>query len=145
MEQSERVFGDELFSLSAFNFNSKGFFRPGKHQALFEWCGKDFALDITIDNSGFGMAGLAYYHPVTNALCKHRFSIVPTPCKFGGVRCYFQCPGCRSEEKPGRRVATLYVRGDWLLCRHCANVVYRSKVHPRRKTERGIADYERQD
>ena len=44
-----------------------------------------------------------------------------TPCRFGGRRPYFLCPGADC----GRRVSTLYSVGAGFLCRHCHQLVYR--------------------
>jgi len=43
-----------------------------------------------------------------------------TPCNFGGYRKWFVCD-C------GRRVATMYICGQEMACRHCFNAVYPSQ------------------
>ncbi len=43
-----------------------------------------------------------------------------TPCHFGGARPWFNCPGC------GRRVAILYHRRQWWLCRTCLDLAFSS-------------------
>ena len=48
-----------------------------------------------------------------------------TPCHFGGRRPWFVCPGC------GRRVAKLYLRGKYFLCRRCHNLAYKSQREDR--------------
>lgn len=48
----------------------------------------------------------------------HAISIVTTPCNFGGVRYWFQCPSC------GRRCAILYP----LACRICCDGRYASEL-----------------
>jgi hypothetical protein len=51
-----------------------------------------------------------------------------TPCRFGGRRWWFDCPGCR------RRVARLYVPPGrpWFRCRRCHGLTYRSCQERRR-------------
>jgi hypothetical protein len=43
-----------------------------------------------------------------------------TPCHFGGMRPWFNCPGC------GRCVAILYRGPKWWLCRTCLGLTYQS-------------------
>jgi hypothetical protein len=45
--------------------------------------------------------------------------IVRTPCRFGGTRPYFICPGVVNGIACGRRMAKLYGPGRHFLCRHC--------------------------
>lgn len=46
-----------------------------------------------------------------------------TPCRFGGERPWWLCPG----RGCGRRVARLYLAGRYLLCRHCCGLTYASR------------------
>src|SRR5205823_13264360 len=46
-----------------------------------------------------------------------------TPCRFGGRRPYFLCPGAEC----GRRVTMLYSAGASFLCRNCHQLAYRSQ------------------
>jgi hypothetical protein len=45
--------------------------------------------------------------------------IVRVPCRLGGTRPYFICPGVVNGIACGRRVAKLYGPGRYFLCRHC--------------------------
>jgi hypothetical protein len=51
----------------------------------------------------------------------------PTPLHFGGVRWWFDCPGC------GRRCSKLYLplRGEGFLCRLCHDLSYDSRNESR--------------
>lgn len=51
--------------------------------------------------------------------------IVHNPCRFGGARPYFICPGVGNGIACRRRVAKLYASGRYFLCRHCNNLTYR--------------------
>ena len=53
--------------------------------------------------------------------------IVRAPCRFGGARPYFICPGVVSGVACGRRVAKLYGPGRYFLCRHCYRLAYASQ------------------
>jgi hypothetical protein len=50
-----------------------------------------------------------------------------TPCNFGGERPWFVCPGVVNGYYCGRRVAKLYDRGKYFLCRHCHDLTYESR------------------
>lgn len=50
--------------------------------------------------------------------------IVWTPCRFGGERPWFQCPGVVNGHHCGRRVAKVYADGPYFLCRHCYGLAY---------------------
>jgi hypothetical protein len=45
--------------------------------------------------------------------------IVRVPCRFGGTRPYFICPGVMNGIACGRRAAKLHGPGRYFLCRHC--------------------------
>jgi hypothetical protein len=53
--------------------------------------------------------------------------IVRIPCRHGGARPYFICPGVVRGRACGRRVAKLYGPGRYFLCRHCYRVAYSSQ------------------
>jgi hypothetical protein len=53
--------------------------------------------------------------------------IVRMPCRFGGVRPYFVCPGVVNGTACGRRVAKLYGPGRYFLCRHCYRLAHASQ------------------
>ena len=53
--------------------------------------------------------------------------IVRVPCRFGGTRPYFICPGVVNGLTCGRRVAKLYGPGKYFLCRHCYRLAYASQ------------------
>lgn len=46
-------------------------------------------------------------------------------CNYGGLRPWFICPSC------GRRVAKLFCRGGYFLCRHCHQLAYQSQSENR--------------
>lgn len=46
-------------------------------------------------------------------------ALARVPCRFGGKRTYFLCPGVVNGIACGRRVVKLYGVGRWFLCRHC--------------------------
>ena len=54
-----------------------------------------------------------------------------TPCRYGGARPYFVCPGVVNGIACGRRVAKLYGAGIYFLCRHCYRLAYASQREDR--------------
>jgi hypothetical protein len=55
-----------------------------------------------------------------------------TPCNFGGSRPWFVCPGVINGVSCERRVAKLYLKGRYFLCRHCHDLTYSSQQEARR-------------
>jgi hypothetical protein len=53
--------------------------------------------------------------------------IVRLPCRFGGSRAYFICPGVVNGIACGRRVAKLHGPGRYFLCRHCYRLAHTSQ------------------
>ncbi len=49
--------------------------------------------------------------------------IVRVPCRFGGARSYFICPGIAC----GRRISMLYGAGRYFLCRRCHGLAHASQ------------------
>jgi len=54
-------------------------------------------------------------------LVAERLMVVSRPCRFGGARHLFQCPGCY------RQALVLYFRGGRFNCRACVRVAYASQ------------------
>lgn len=50
-----------------------------------------------------------------------------TPCRYGGTRPWFTCPGFPGRPPCGQRAARLFGAGDYFLCRRCYSVVYASQ------------------
>ncbi len=57
--------------------------------------------------------------------------IVRLPCRYGGARPYFVCPGILNGIVCSRRVAKLYGPGRYFLCRHCYRLVHASQSEGR--------------
>ncbi len=53
--------------------------------------------------------------------------IICVPCRFGGERPYFICPGVANGIACGRRVAKLHGPGRYFLCRHCYRLAHASQ------------------
>ena len=53
--------------------------------------------------------------------------IVRVPCRFGGTRSYFICPGVVNGIPCGRRVVKLHGPGRYFLCRNCYRLAHTSQ------------------
>jgi hypothetical protein len=58
---------------------------------------------------------------------KETVRIVRVPCRFGGSRSYFICPGVLDGIRCGRRVVKLHGLGRYFLCRHCYRLAHTSQ------------------
>lgn len=56
-----------------------------------------------------------------NAVIYQTINLAETPCNYGGVRHWFECPHCE------RRAAVLYLHGYWHSCRKCLGLPYRTQ------------------
>ena len=54
-----------------------------------------------------------------------------SPCRFGGMRSHFVCPGVKNGRPCRRRVTKLYLGGQYFLCRHCYDLAYASQSETR--------------
>ena len=55
---------------------------------------------------------------------REQVPVVWTPCRYGGRRPYFVCPGVVNGRPCGRTVVKLYADGAYYLCRHCYRLTY---------------------
>lgn len=53
------------------------------------------------------------------------------PCRYGGARPYFRCPGVVNGRYCYRRVGKLFAGGRYFLCRHCYGIAYASQSEDR--------------
>jgi hypothetical protein len=53
--------------------------------------------------------------------------LVHVPCRCGGERPFFICPGVLGGTPCGRRAGKLYSAGRHFLCRHCSRLTYASQ------------------
>ena len=58
-------------------------------------------------------------------------AITYADCHYGNQRAYFRCHGVVNGRHCGRRVAKLFLGGNYFLCRHCYNVNYASQSEER--------------
>ena len=74
--------------------------------------------------------GLFYRYRVNDGAWQDVNQPVPiswSPCRYGGRRPYFTCPGVVNGVPCGKRAAKLYGAGRYFLCRSCYGLTYRSQ------------------
>ncbi len=116
-------------SLDANRLNKAGCLKSGCHRVWqWEWDGeRKSQISIRADEDHLS---LSYKYRVDDGDWQHVEQVVPIiriPCRFGGSRPYFICPGLGSGDTCGLRVLKLYNGGKYFLCRHCYGLAYASQ------------------
>ena len=97
---------------------------PGRHGSIW-WSRRDGSRSSIAFETELHAINLAYtltdrrtgqVHSISE-----RVDLERLPCRFGGRRAYFLCPGCP------RNVEVLFLRGGRFRCRACARVGYASQ------------------
>ena len=116
----KRTTTDECRSLDVRRFHREGLLKPGHWFSWCWWRAEEKVASIGIfvhrdrvifsyrHRSGPGVE----WEEVNEAV-----PLEWTPCNFGGERHWFVCPGVVKGVTCGRRVAGLYGRGKYFLCR----------------------------
>jgi hypothetical protein len=107
--------------------SEKGCLRPGWSGAC-QWSDGNEVFSINLRAEGKRLhlsypvrVGVREWRPVTDTI-----AIVHLPCRFGGSRAYFICPGPRGTDC-GRGVTKLHLSNRYFLCRHCTKLAYASQ------------------
>ena len=58
---------------------------------------------------------------------EEQIRITYVPCRYGGSRPYFTCPGIVNGNICGRRAVKVFGPGRYFLCRHCYRLAYTSQ------------------
>lgn len=92
---------------------------------------KKSSVSITVDILTGNFIELAYsqtsYQNNSKQSYNYKVPITSTPCNYGGKRYWFICPMQSNGLYCGRRVATLYMLGNYFACRHCNDLTYQSR------------------
>lgn len=120
---------EDCLSLNVNYLHRQGSLQPGSAGSL-AWSrnGK------RVSSIGFRMEGnqltLDYRHRSYGGeweYVEEPIHVVRNPCRFGGTRPYFICPGVMNEVVCGRRVVMLYADGNYYFCRKCYRLKYSSQ------------------
>jgi hypothetical protein len=106
----------------------KGFLRPGC-TSPFQWINGNDVSSINLRAEADWLY-LSYTMRVGGKEWEEVAETVPIvhlPCRFGGNRAYFICPGPGDGTDCGRRVVKLHLSHRYFLCRHCNQLTYSSQ------------------
>lgn len=112
--------------LSIFWLNRLGLLK-GKQATATSWqhshTGQRTVVFLTVDVTGDPYVRLTYTLDGNTHEYDYQVSLLTSPCNLGGIRFWFQCPGCLE------RVAVIYLAPgcSYFRCRHCNNLTYRSR------------------
>lgn len=72
---------------------------------------------------------IRFWHPQRdiNGQREYTVDLDTTAPYFGGRRYWFICPLARNDVACGRRTGILYLTGEWLGCRSCYHLAYKSQ------------------
>ncbi len=120
---------EDCLSLDVNFLHRQGTLRPGSAGSL-QWTRNGKKLS----SIGFRMEGnqltLDYLHRSSGGeweCIEEPIHVVRNPCRFGGTRPYFICPGVVNGIVCGRRVVMLYAHDNYYFCRHCYSLKYSSQ------------------
>jgi hypothetical protein len=87
-----------------------------------------FVLTVTVADDRVMLS-----HPIVGddgsaLLICYSVALTWTPCRYGGQRAWFVCPGVGRDEPCRRRVRKLYRLQRYFVCRHCLDLTYESRV-----------------
>ncbi len=112
--------------------NRKGCFQPYEAKTgMVTWEGSrnvrfgfTFEMHISPHGASYMFVSFPPTSPFlpTKELLSRTVSLLPTNCRYGGVRWWFQCPHCL------KRARILYFYRDNILCRKCHGLWYRSQT-----------------
>jgi hypothetical protein len=104
--------------------SQKGCLQPGCSTTC-QWTDGNEVVSINLRSEGERLhlsypvrVGDREWRDVTDSI-----AMVRVPCRFGGNRAYFICPGPRGTDC-GRRTTKLHLSGRYFLCRHCNHLPY---------------------
>lgn len=107
---------EDRLSIDVNYLSREGCLGPGR-TSIFRWRGNATTTEIALmhDRDQLHLSYLDDRRRLEQVIHIDR-----DPCRFGGERSYFMCPG----RLCGRRVVKLYGAGLYFLCRHCCDLTY---------------------
>ena len=121
---------EDCLSIDVRSWKREGALEPGRATTAvwYRYGRRDSSMGI---RALHGAVELSYSVRPGGASCRkedvrYNVQLAWTPCNFGGERPWFLCPGKVNGVACGRRVAKLYLRDRYFLCRHCHDLAYAS-------------------
>ncbi len=111
----------------------RGWLAPGTRSEALTWPAAlprrvacEVGCEVEVAEAG-GSIRLQYEATASGERLDHPVPLVTTPCQLGGRRWWFVCPLSRGDAACGRRVRKVYLAGQYLGCRYCHDLTYRSR------------------
>jgi hypothetical protein len=112
---------EDCRSIDVVRLHKAGYLQPGRSGG-WQWThGGETVASINV-HAGTDRVSLSYCVRIGDGDWEdvnESVRVVRVPCRFGGSRPYFVCPGVVNGIACGRRVSKLYGPGRYFLCRHC--------------------------
>lgn len=114
------VKGEQCRRLDIRHLHRSGLLRSGRSG---EWCWDDSGCHLSFGAVVYSVVegNLLLVYWMQGIELRQCVPLLFTPCRFGGCRPWFGCPGCQN------RVAVLYARPGGFRCRACGKVVFASQ------------------
>ena len=128
MQDAARRTAEECWTLNVNQLHRDGCLEPGS-VGITEWQRRGEPIARISRRMGDSQLTLSYRLPEPGAEDVEEFvPIIRVPCRYGGSRPYFVCPGIVNGVYCGRRVACLYLADRYFVCRHCNALIYASQL-----------------
>jgi hypothetical protein len=119
---------ESYLTLNVNELSEKGCLRPGWSSTCQWIVGNEVALINLLAEAD--RLSLSYTLRVRDGKSEDMTETIPIvhlPCRFGGSRAYFICPGPQDGTDCGRRITKLHLSHRYFLCRHCSQLAYASQ------------------
>lgn len=116
-------------SIDVNDLQRKGCLKPG-WSGTWDWMcdGKRVAwIDLRAGENLLRLSYSVSFNGGDKAQVKEEVRLTRIPCRFGGMRPFFICPGLANGAACGRRVTNLYGAGLYFSCRHCYRLAHTSQ------------------
>ena len=120
---------DSCHAIDVRRWHREGKFRPGTTFS-WAWLRDDViraSIGVVVHEHGVELRYTVSPNTEQAEKVQYTIPLTWTPCTYGGRRPWFLCPGVVDGRACGRRVAKLYDRGRYFLCRHCYDLTYESR------------------
>lgn len=123
---------EECREIDIGRWHRQGLFGPEPRYSCWTWSrnGKEIASISAWTSHSEATLSYSYWRGTNEESKQGVEYTIPlswTECNFGGKRPWFICPGIVNGRVCHRRVAKLYLRWGYFLCRHCHDLTYETR------------------
>ncbi|KSU78477.1 hypothetical protein GA0061096_4588 [Fictibacillus enclensis] len=117
---TNHCFSLEIHWIKKHDFLQKGCTVKGNCQQRFTNSGRSLKTSITSTNAKL----ITLTYKINGEKVSYSVPVDYSACNFGGERPWFRCPNINCK----KRVGTLFLRGQYFLCRHCHGLAYKTQM-----------------